>query len=157
MLIAIIGNIASGKSTLARTISAAKNYRILKIDDFRKRHNKAGDPRGDRKSWEYLISHIQKGGPLILEATGVGKYFERCLCSYPGPEFIIKVDTPAAECKQNHARRLRKGYKLPPMPWDRPINDVIDRVDILLKDSRADVVYKEKEDLKIILSIIPEA
>ena len=154
MLIVITGNIASGKSTLAKKLKSSTGYQLLSIDQYRKRHNRSNCHIGESQAWHHLIKHIKKGGNLILEMTGTGKHYEKCLLHYDGPQIVIKMKTSADQCKINHDRRLKKGYKLPPMPFERPINEQIDTVEILLQMVDYDILYDQSTPIEELVDLL---
>lgn len=154
MLIVITGNIASGKSTLAKEIKKATGFQLLSIDDYRKRHNRSNCDIGESQAWYHLIKHIKKGGNLILELTGTGQHYEKCLLHYSGHKIVIMMPTDAETCKKNHLRRMKRGYKMPPMPFENSIVEQIDTVDILLKMVDYDILFDNNISTKELIGLL---
>jgi hypothetical protein len=71
----IIGNIASGKTSLAEAIAAKKHAEFFSIDDMRSEYSD-GTFAGEFKAWHKMLEAIQHPSPNgdgIYEFSGTGK------------------------------------------------------------------------------------
>ena len=156
-MIVITGNIASGKTTLARGLQKLlKGYRLLSIDVYRKRYSDGSDA-GEDRAWDKLMHRVSQGDDCILEMTGVGQYYELCLLRYPGQRIVLKIDASPAQCLRAADLRHLSGYRLPPLPYRMDRSKSIKRIGKLLDYVDYDLLIphraKPKEVLEIILPV----
>lgn len=114
----IIGNIYSGKSTLAKMIADKKDMKIIKLDDCRKVFNPESSDTGERISWEYFARRLEEDDNTIFEYTGCSKHNELAKRSMKenDTEFrILQVQTPIEVCL---SRCAVYGNRDVPMPYD---------------------------------------
>lgn len=118
MIFNIIGNIASGKSTLADIIRQKTGHPIYDIDDYRRRYNKKGTELGERLSWQLFIDDVAVLKDGIVTTSGTSKYYPLMVTRMTAPCLTIFVNTDPAKCWKQHEARIKKGYELPPMPFE---------------------------------------
>jgi hypothetical protein len=155
MLISITGNIASGKSRLTRIIKEHHpSYRVASIDRYRHRCNPEGTEQGENRAWEMMIRNIRKGGNIIMEQTGVGQHYEKCLAAYPGKVYTIMVICPTDQCLRNHNERMSQGYEMPPLWFSRDISEGIEHINLMMDLISPDLRIDWNEEEDVILELI---
>lgn len=110
--IVIIGNIASGKSTLAQELLLLlPHYSFVSTDDIRR---SSGDERlPECEVLDLTIKVISKCESVIFECTGVGKNYQ-IIKSFLKSKFkvrVILVECPPDVCLKRFYERKQNGYK----------------------------------------------
>lgn len=141
MRIFIIGNIASGKSFLAKQIAKKTGYTILSIDNFRIKFNNFATTKGEKLAWDMLKKTVLASPDCIVESTGCSRHYDALLTMCPGA-FVIKVETDIQECLKAYEQRDEKI----PMPYKLDIMDSLNHNSIVLKSKRYDLLYKRRLD-----------
>jgi adenylate kinase family enzyme len=146
MRLIIIGNIASGKTTLAKKLAEHYKIPILSIDDFREKYNISGDAFGENHAWDLFIHFIMQTDKCIVDTTGTSKHYFKMMTIVNGPKIIIKIDSNQAQCLKNYEKRKRSGYKMPPIPWKMDIKNSLHRNDTVLKLLDYDILHREIDE-----------
>lgn len=115
--IIIIGNIASGKSTLATLIKKNTPWiEIICIDEIRKQIIEE-DPNIDgitreRRAERMALEAIHTGDHIIYESTGTSLFYKRALIALKKryTTYIIKINLPQSICYERHIERLQSNY-----------------------------------------------
>ena len=156
MKIHIIGNIASGKSFLAKKLSEKIKYSILSIDNYRFSTNNFVGISGEKLSWMTFENTVVSTENCITESTGVSYHFQSLITLAPG--LIIKVATPWKQCLKNHKARVKnENWQAPPMPYNFNLSESLQRNEYLLSKIVADIEFnpdKEEEFWTIVLPIL---
>ena len=130
MKIFIIGNIASGKSNLAKLLAKKHKFTVYSIDKIRIKNNNLATKEGEIESWNNMKhSVITDPNTCIIESTGCSKNYDTLLALCPD-SVIIKVMTPVKKCLQHYKKRT-KNKKL--LPWDFDIEQSLDRNETILQ------------------------
>jgi len=145
MKIFIIGNIASGKSTVCKMLAKATGYKHHGIDNYRRRYNQDATVLGESMAWQFYIDAVSKKKEMIIENSGVSQNFELLRHKAGKPRMIILLHCPATECIRRHRQRMKKGYRLPPSPWKRPMENAITNIDALLRIAEYDIRIDSSE------------
>jgi len=127
MLICLLGNIASGKSEVAKTLSKElmkskeKKIKVLQLDEYRKKFNKYKSLDGETQAQLALIAELSKHKNVILECSGLGKWYHTYLKAYRSSfetekVLEIKLCSPRRVLEQRISQRFKKKYKWPPLP-----------------------------------------
>lgn len=128
MLIMIVGNISSGKTTTSLALKKAlKRATFLCLDDFRRKYNTDSSLSGELKAQENLITRIKMADPkkyTILECTGTGKWFNYYKSVYKGEVLVVEIVASKALCVGRTSLKFTEGYVWPPLPkeWAMPSN-----------------------------------
>ncbi len=160
----IIGNIGSGKSTVARRLSEALTCPTYGIDDARLEYGN-GSPAGEARAWGAFLETAEHKESCLLECSGAGPFTNllRLALERSGvPWAVVRVQTPVAECL---ARIEVRGLKVPYPSYDVPVEQVVPSVERLLERELAGrwptpiceidgTMPSEKEILRIVPSIL---
>lgn len=124
----VLGNIASGKSGLARSVSRETGWPAAGIDDARRRLGD-GSAAGEARAWADFLAQAEERRPAVLECTGGGPFTHllRLALRRSGlPWAVLLVRTPAGEC----LRRARlRGLDVPYPDFGVPLEEVVVRVE----------------------------
>jgi len=76
-MICVIGDIASGKSTVAQLLAEKLpgNFIVLSIDEFRRQYNPEGNIVGEMYAVQKLNEAVLASDKIILDSTGTSKYY----------------------------------------------------------------------------------
>jgi shikimate kinase len=149
MLIMIIGNMASGKTTLGLALQdSLPGYKFINIDDYRRKYNIFFTPEGEDNAQRHFIEDLRKIKNVIAECTGTGKWYPYYFCH--DQHLTIMHKSNVSTCKKRHAERTKKGYQLPPIPrtWNMEFNSSLDWMHGHLKGIRNDIVINCKDSVK---------
>ncbi len=126
MKIVVIGNICAGKSTLVNQIE--KGYRIVKIDDLRKKFGN-GSFSKEYYCWALFLEACEDKSDAILEFTGCGIHIYAIKEALSDKDVkIIFVKTPLSICQE---RAKNKDFEIP-YPWKSDIFETIRLLDVEL-------------------------
>lgn len=150
MIYNLIGNIASGKTTLAQMIRQKTGYKIYDIDDYRTRYNKKATQLGERMAWNIFMDDLAEIKDGIITTSGTSQYYELMLARLSSGYMTIKVDTSPSECWKNHQARSKKGYTPVPMPFEtKNLQSGIYKLHDILLMADYDITWKKGEFLPI--------
>jgi dephospho-CoA kinase len=141
MKLILIGNVASGKSTIAKLLSEKTGWKVHGIDAYRRRYNQDATEIGERLSWQFYLEAVEKKKNLIIENSGTAQNYELLKHKAGKPRTVILIECPPKECIRRHNARMRQGYRLPPSPWKRPIEQGIVSIATLLELAEYDLIY----------------
>lgn len=119
--IIVIGNIASGKTTISKMLSKKMKVDHIELDEFRRKHNKKMTQEGEDRAREMFFRAINKKGMQIIELTGSGKVYQELKNELHQKEkFIIKLECDEKILLKRVKDRLKTRYVFPPLPssWD---------------------------------------
>lgn len=121
MLICILGNLASGKTTVCYALNKLLQYKLIVLDEYRIKYNKKCTREGEIKAQLELIKNLNEKN-IILECTGVGRWFTDYLLqyslNYPEEEIKkFKLIVPMDELYKRVIQRDKSKYKKPPFPY----------------------------------------
>lgn len=171
--IVIIGNIASGKSTLAKGIHAAwpaLNYacvdhvRVVLRPRFPEREQAYAL---EHAAGEILMKQVMEASPLLYESSGATRLFAKAsahIRAYRrGPCITIRTTCGHALAMRRHAARKAAGHQqvAPPFRGALPIPECWYRFEDMLRGPVADLVidterHNPAETLSIALAHIRE-
>lgn len=112
-LISIVGNIASGKTTISELLAEQTGLPVFAVDAYRIKHQ-AHDITKEWDAWNDLIAEIQQHPVAILESSGLSKQVKQ-IYSLFDEVLIIMIDCPPRECLNRLQLRQKDGYK--PVPY----------------------------------------
>ena len=137
VLLVIIGNIASGKSTLINTVKErVRGFVFYSIDQYRSQY-KAIDPTTDKRAWDLLIKDVSNTERAIVECSGTSKYFDTLINSFSGKVVVIKIECSVKTCIQREKLRIQHGY-IKPLFSSYDIEESIRYIDGKLNDIYSD-------------------
>ncbi|MEH0153728.1 AAA family ATPase [Limibacter armeniacum] len=112
--IVIAGNMGSGKTTLAETLTKIlPNYTFISIDECRWRFMHATPISREQKAQETFSNLIQQHDRIILETTGSGKAWKYAKWAMQTHDrFIVRISCPISVCRQ----RVKQRRKVTPLP-----------------------------------------
>lgn len=136
MIIAVIGNISSGKSTTCKALeNHLKGYEYISLDSYRRDHIKKWRSRSvartmiekieiekeqldlENKAKDLFYFKVQSTPNVIIEATGTGKDFARCFAGRSDEDIlVIKLKCSIDECIKRTKDKIKNGYVWPPLP-----------------------------------------
>lgn len=117
MIIFIVGNIASGKTTTCLELKKLMpNYEYISIDDFRRSFNTGKNIAGEEMAQRLFIAKMKNQGYLIIETTGTGRHWLKYLEAVSGNTLVVRLDCHADICNVRSQNRTANNYKLPPIP-----------------------------------------
>ena len=115
-VIRLVGQPASGKSTLRLALGAALDLPTFAIDDLRLALMRPGDvwPEDDSPAWRRLRHAVLHEAPCVIETAGLSK---RDAWLYAGVEtFTIACVAPDHVRRERLVQRVRDGYPLARTP-----------------------------------------
>ena len=124
----VLGNIASGKSGLTRSVSRDTGWPAAGIDDARRRLGD-GSAAGEARAWAYFLAQAEEHRAAVLECTGGGPFTHllRLALRRSGlPWGVLFVRTPAVECLR---RASLRGLDAPYPDFGVPLEEVVERVE----------------------------
>ena len=145
MKIFIIGNIASGKTFLAKLLAEKTSYTVLSIDNFRIKFNNFGTLEGEKLAWDLFTKTVATTDKCIVETTGCSKYYEALLAQNPS-KFIIKINRKPNLCIHDYIHRDGENIKMEYFGFD--IATSIKRNEHLLASKECDIIYDRDDDQK---------
>lgn len=156
MIIFIIGNMSSGKSTVSKELKKRLNkFKILSLDDYRRKLNKNCTISGDEKAQLKLVNDISSQDNIIVDSTGTGKWYKYYLNAASNKKIkVIKLKANVNLCTKRHKERLKNGYKLPPFPYNLDFYDGLDYMDSKLRSVKSDFQVDSKKELNIVVDNI---
>lgn len=113
MKIIIVGNIASGKSTIAAKLAEQTKFQLLQIDAYRKLHGD-GSREADHAAKRAFADACGMPGNFVIELLGTGQtalMVYRAVYNYPTMVFGIYA-TPAT-CLSRYKQRPPHTFKIP--------------------------------------------
>lgn len=122
MLICVVGNISSGKSTTCKALEKIlKDYTYISLDEYRKEYNKSKSLEGEEKAQNEFIKKMCTFENVIIEATGTGKPFAKYLTEYKrkykaDSVFIVTLECSIEKCIERTEEKFNSGYQWPPLP-----------------------------------------
>ncbi len=125
--ILILGNIGSGKTSLAQALSKATKIPHVGIDIFRASYSD-GSPSGEALAWSHFLGKAAGAEPLILECVGGGPFFgllKMALDESKSQLICFWVDTLPDFCLKRVAER---GLDIPYPDYGRPVEPVISAI-----------------------------
>lgn len=116
MIILVVGNLKSGKTTLARKLWEDLKIPLMQIDEFRKIFSD-GSRLGEERSWKMFLDQMARLDAGIFEMTGTGQYMDKVkdiLKTKQTKKLLYKVCTDNAICS---ARLEAEPYQDIPFPY----------------------------------------
>ena len=145
ILIAIIGNICSGKSTVARHLSQLNpNYKLLSIDDYRLQYNKENNKAGEYKAQEQLREDLLSTKFAILEMSGASQRFISLMAEtfkLGSQNIVVKLKCARHVLLQRFVDRQESSYPKIPFPYNLNKEKSIEHIDSKLQSISADYVF----------------
>lgn len=93
-MLIIVGNLASGKSTLINNIKPNfPKAEFFSIDEYRTKFE-SNTAEKDALAWKTLIEDVKNLHFVILECSGASKYFPLLKSRYRGRVITILIDIP---------------------------------------------------------------
>lgn len=94
LMIIIVGNLSSGKTSLINNIRLDfPNADFFAIDEYRIKFG-SKSWQSDKMCWEMLINDCRRRNFPIVECSGASKYFSDLKKSFKGEIITIKIDVP---------------------------------------------------------------
>lgn len=120
MIIFIVGNIASGKTTTClELVKIMPDHLYISIDDFRRELNKSKSAGGENLAQIRFIQQIRCRKNLIVETTGTGRHWQNYIAAAKRWDYlIVRLNCLSETCLQRSQQRSANGYILPPIPSD---------------------------------------
>jgi len=115
--ILILGNIGSGKTSLAKLVKDDLKIEFIELDEFRREYAD-GTISGEYLSFYHFFKAVSSHEKCILEFTGAGyhKHAIRKILEDSGTKvFVIILVSEISICKERIRNRKRE---MPPSSWD---------------------------------------
>ena len=112
-VIAITGNVATGKSTIARLLSSQTGIPVYDIQEYRDRVYGPGKV-GTLRRWELLTSEIRHNKVAILESSGLSVY-EGKVYKHFEQKIIVRLDCSDERILLNRIDSRISAMGLPPI------------------------------------------
>jgi len=113
MKIIIVGNIASGKSTIAAKLAQATGYTLLQIDAYRQQYGD-GTPEADFQAKKAFTDACAQPGNHVIELLGTGQtalMVYRAIFNYKA--VVIGIVATPATCLGRYKQRAPHAFKIP--------------------------------------------
>jgi len=137
MHIILIGNICTGKTTLANSLSKKNKFPLFLIDDYRFRFNPDSTFEGEFNAWTNLKKDISNQENSIFESSGTSMWFNVIISRLKGKKIIIKLDSS----RSNISERIKSRVQVP-LPYDTSdINKSLNHIDSKLKQIEYDFMF----------------
>jgi shikimate kinase len=145
--IIIIGNIASGKTTLARLISAElPDYQYICLDDIRVNMMELAPDMNsivrERISEDIVLKKINESRYIIYESTGASQFYNRAMLRIREKfeVFTVKLEANMDTCYGRFEDRKKNGqFQVPPGLGSRmDIKSQIHRLQGIIRDMPCD-------------------
>lgn len=119
--IIIIGNMASGKSTLARLLADRLDYWHVCLDHFREKCSTAfhlTPIQRETLAQTQCLAALKQPGDVIFESTGVSSFYRKALdmLDREGVNLqLIRIDCPEKICIERYYARKNNALARPPV------------------------------------------
>lgn len=153
VMICLLGNMATGKSTVARLLDKVlTNYKYIGIDEYRNRYNYMNTIHGENIVYEILIKDVRAYDYVVLEMTGTSKSYwqvEEAFLQKGGRVFRLILEGPEWLLKKRYEARKADGFvQMFPykMDLDKSLKYIKNRIQNMAADLRLDTsVYNPSE------------
>lgn len=108
MRIAIIGNLASGKSSLALALSKSLGITFLSLDAYREEFASQATYKSDRTAKKVFIDHVKSIKSYVVETIPFGYTYMAIEKEILKADWIIKMYCEPQQCILNHQNRKGK-------------------------------------------------
>src|SRR5690606_21780122 len=119
-IIAVYGNMGSGKSTFAKALNKQlPDYKYICLDDYRRDHF-ADVLDEDHSSFEFekkvkkeMEDQLGRYSKIIYETTGGTDFFRKMYYEFVKQQYsvtLVKIACPLDECLRRHEKRERRGH-----------------------------------------------
>lgn len=132
MIIALIGNVCTGKTTLGNLLSKRLNWPLLSIDDYRRQCH-ANNRRAEAQAWARMKLDAERFCNCIIESTGLSGRIYDVYRANGTPRKTVKLTADIETLKARYADRTDH----PPHPYTR---QPLEHMQQELNDKRADLV-----------------
>lgn len=132
----IIGCIGAGKSTLITEL-AKNDVVVVQIDQCRE-EEQAYQAYQELKVWKRFEQMLAVPDLVFAECSGTGRYYQDILSRYPGRVIQIKLTCSMETIIYRIRKRMRYGYKWPPVSWSTDVYEVARRQFDYLKSFPSD-------------------
>lgn len=143
MIIFVLGNMASGKTTLSKKIEELyPSFKHLDLDEFRRKYNTGKTLDGEKTAQRMFINAIRNNKNVIIDVTGTGRFFsEYFQKDVHNQAYVILLNSSIEDCKKRQLQRLNSGYKMPPLPsnWNISFEDGLKFMSSILSYMRHDL------------------
>ncbi len=147
-MIAIIGNIASGKSTVSKLLSEQlPDYVYLSIDEFRVRF-RSSTKRGEANAWQAIMIAVFKNDNIIFESSGTSLHYDEIVSGFKkrgGKVTVIKLECPIHESMLRRRLQLKNGYVPPPFCYSTNLPTSVSFIHTKLTEIKSDLTYNSME------------
>ena len=144
IMIAVIGNLATGKSTVCRLLNAElENFAYLSIDQFREIHN-ASTQRGESNAWQALKIAVYQNDNVIFESSGSSKNYKGIIDLFKskgGRVVVFKLHCSIHESLIRRRNQIKAGYKPPPYAYQSNMVTTITRIYPILEQIYSDYSF----------------
>lgn len=153
MHIILIGNICTGKTTLAEQLHAHFDFPIFSIDDYRRKYNQNADFNGEFAAWTNLRADISKAENSIFESSGVSMWYEEILKNLSGEKIVVKLKADTETILLRYENRKT----CVPMPYKtKNITETILKMEEKLKNAPFSIEFDTTHGLKNAIEKIAE-
>ena len=152
MIIFIVGNMASGKSSISKELTKKlKGFKHLELDEFRKKHNPNRTLAGDNKAQMELVEAIKNNKNVIVESTGTGRWYDQYFRHDKHNKIqVVLLDSTLTLCRERQKKRLSEGYEMPPIPssWSLTFESSLKWMQDKLKYIKKDLKISAKDSIE---------
>lgn len=151
ILINIVGNICSGKSTLVRGLKEKlPTANFYSIDEYQFKY-KSSNATDNRAVWLKFIEDISKSDFAIVESTGASSSFNKLNFVFEklnGVVFIVKISCKKEIC---HQRFIKRGSNNLQIATKFRIEDSLNHIENILEDTHFDFELDGEKPIEAVL------
>lgn len=133
----IIGCMGAGKSTVIAEL-AKHDVVVVQVDQLRE-EEQAYQAYQEFNVWERFEQLLAVPDLVFAECSGTGRYYQDIVSRYPGRIIEVKLTCSMDTIIHRIRKRMRFGYKWPPVSWSTDVFTVAKRQFKVLEKYPADL------------------
>ena len=141
----------AGKTTVGKELSRATGLDFISIDDQRFKYN-AVNIRRERKAWDALAAQARRYKNVIVESSGLSGRIHDVYRAHASRRLVVMLTAPISVLLERYAERSVHAPFY--MQTARPIEDEIERMDVLMRRVKHNLRYDTSKD--DVVSIVGE-
>ena len=141
----IYGNIASGKSSVAKLLAQSlPQFKHLCADDIRIKASLSGKILSENELYSLMVEQISQHTQVIFESTGAGNFFKHYLRQFKATGFkIVRVYLKCSPlvCYKRYQNRINTSAAMVPMAYPTNIKTSIEDINNKISGLTCDIVF----------------